>query len=171
MVDGYIGDIGYTASLRPHPPLARAMHFLLELREEIPRLFTSEATPRAVWAAVDRRVVSAGYDNCHAKYPFRVLGHRVYRVPGWLERLPLPRIPLGFQGASWFSLQGQLEFFSRGLFPELLTPEHSGKKLGLWAIEPHIGAQGFGAKFEELLVVEQDRAFWLDDVPHLRWRE
>lgn len=42
---------------------------------------------------------------------------------------------------------------------------------GLWAIEPHIGAQGFGAKFEELLVVEPDRAFWLDDdVPHRRNR-
>src|SRR5262249_60087328 len=41
---------------------------------------------------------------------------------------------------------------------------------GLWAIEPHLGGTGFGAKFEELLVVEPGgRAFWLDDdLPHVK---
>jgi hypothetical protein len=40
---------------------------------------------------------------------------------------------------------------------------------GLWAIEPHIGLDGVGVKFEELLVVTDDDAYWLDDdLPHVR---
>ena len=40
---------------------------------------------------------------------------------------------------------------------------------GLWAVEPHVGFRGVGAKFEELLVVTPDDAYWLDDdLPHVR---
>ena len=44
---------------------------------------------------------------------------------------------------------------------------------GLWAVEPHIGFRDVGVKFEELLVVTEDDAFWLDDdLPHVRrWQE
>ena len=49
---------------------------------------------------------------------------------------------------------------------------------GLWAVEPHLGFRGTGAKFEEILVVTDSRdpeqsAFWLDDdLPHVRrWAE
>jgi hypothetical protein len=39
-------------------------------------------------------------------------------------------------------------------------------------VEPHIGFRGVGVKFEELLVVTDGDAFWLDDdLPHVRrWR-
>ncbi|OXH82904.1 Xaa-Pro aminopeptidase, partial [Burkholderia multivorans] len=40
---------------------------------------------------------------------------------------------------------------------------------GLWAVEPHLGFAGVGAKFEELLVITEDDAYWLDDgLPHVR---
>ncbi|MDR5667817.1 Xaa-Pro aminopeptidase, partial [Burkholderia cenocepacia] len=40
---------------------------------------------------------------------------------------------------------------------------------GLWAVEPHLGFAGVGAKFEELLVITDDDAYWLDeDLPHVR---
>jgi hypothetical protein len=40
---------------------------------------------------------------------------------------------------------------------------------GLWAVEPHVAIDGVGAKFEELLVVTDSGAHWLDDdVPHVR---
>ena len=40
---------------------------------------------------------------------------------------------------------------------------------GLWAMEPHIGRDGVGAKWEEMLVVTDNDAYWLDDaVSHLR---
>ena len=167
-VDGYIGDIGYTTSLKPQPALDDAMRFLLTLREEIPTLFSTERTAEAIWARIHRTIVAAGYDNCHALYPMRVLGHRVYRVPAWLERARLPRAPFGFLGANWFSTQATLKFLQHGFVGELLTPSHIGTLEGLWAIEPHIGGLGFGAKFEELLIVESGRAYWLDDeVPHV----
>jgi len=45
--------------------------------------------------------------------------------------------------------------------------------VGLWAVEPHLGFKDVGAKWEELLVVTDDDAFWLDDdVPQVRrWKE
>jgi hypothetical protein len=44
---------------------------------------------------------------------------------------------------------------------------------GLWAVEPHLGFRGVGAKFEELLVITDDDAYWLDDeLPHVqRWTQ
>ena len=44
---------------------------------------------------------------------------------------------------------------------------------GLWAVEPHLGKEGrLGAKWEELLVIQDGRVSWLDDdTPHVRyWR-
>lgn len=169
MLDGYIGDVGYACAPGEHAGLARAMDFMRRLRAAIPGLFMSEMTPKAIWAEVDRLIAEAGYDNVHAKYPFCVLGHRVYRVKAKPGRGL--RIPGGHMG--WFSVQANMAFLNHGIFSQLLTPEHTGTKLGLWAIEPHIGWAGNGAKFEEILVVEPGRAYWLsDDVPHVaqpRW--
>jgi hypothetical protein len=39
----------------------------------------------------------------------------------------------------------------------------------MWAVEHHLGLGAVGAKFEELLVVTDDGAYWLDDdLPHVR---
>ncbi|AXQ28517.1 aminopeptidase P family protein [Solimonas sp. K1W22B-7] len=167
IVNGYIGDVGYTLSLSASPALRKAQRLLRELREEIPGLFMSSRSTAQIWQAVDRRIADAGYTNCHALYPLSVLGHRVYHVTESKDsglRLPLRRF-----GVNWFSATAQRAFLSHGLFKEVLNPDHRGSKLGLWAIEPHVGGAGFGAKFEEILVVEDGRAYWLDDeVPHLR---
>ena len=40
---------------------------------------------------------------------------------------------------------------------------------GLWAVEPHLGCGGVGVKWEEILVVTDTDAYWLDDdLPHVR---
>jgi hypothetical protein len=164
IVDGFIGDVGYTLSLVPNLELMRAQDFLLTLRAEIPVLFASQMTPAEIWVEVNRRIVQAGYDVVHDQYPHCVLGHRVFRVK------PKQGRPLrwGWGSIGWFSLETNLAFLSMGP-SAALGPEHLGSKLGLWAIEPHIGWQGAGAKFEEILVVESDRCYWLDDdVPHLK---
>ncbi|NRF66914.1 aminopeptidase P family protein [Aquincola sp. S2] len=165
MVDGYIGDVGYACALGPHDELARAMDFLRGLRARIPALFMSGLKSDAIWAEVDRQISAAGFDNVHAKYPFCVLGHRVYRVK------PRQGTPLRIGRGSylgWFSLQANWAFLRHGGASQVLSPEHQGRQLGLWAIEPHIGFAGGGAKFEEILVVEPNRAYWLDDsVPHV----
>lgn len=164
IVDGYIGDVGYTVSLQENPQLAQAKAFLRELRAEIPTLFASDQTPADIWAMINQKITQAGYDTVHDKYPHCVLGHRVFRVKPQQGK-PLR---LGWGGFGWFSLETNLAFLKMGP-SAALGPEHIGNKLGLWAIEPHIGWQGGGAKFEEILVVEANRCYWLDDnVPHMR---
>jgi len=164
VVDGYIGDVGYAVSMGFNAELESAKQFQLELRRIIPELFASSMTPAQIWQEINRLIIDAGYDTIHAKYPHCVLGHRVFRVKPKSGK----HLRIGWGGFGWFSLETNLEFFKMGP-SAALGPEHEGKKLGLWAIEPHLGWQGAGCKFEEILVVEPDRVYWLDDdVPHVR---
>lgn len=153
MVDGYTGDIGWATSLGEHAGLTKVRRFLATLRREIRDWFASPMTTRHIWAEADRRIRAAGYENRHALYPFSVLGHRLR--PTHLARLPAVTRPL--------SVQAFGSLAAHGLFPDLLGPFHEGDKTGFWAIEPHLGAGGFGAKFEEILVVEPGNVRWLDD--------
>jgi Xaa-Pro aminopeptidase len=158
VVDGYVADIGFSFALQPHPELARARKLLLDFRTELPLLFGSFMSSAEIWTKVDERLKEEGFANCHKQYPFGVLGHRVHEVP--FRDFPSLLRPFGWH-AYWALL-------SRGLFPELLGPWHVGEKTGLWALEPHLGGEGFGAKFEEILVVDEEGARWLDDeVPHV----
>lgn len=158
IVEGYTADIGYTFSLETHPELLKAQKKLLQLREKIPKLFESGLKTKDIWREVDQDLQADGYHNIHSLYPFAVLGHRVHRVSG----SQLPGVIRPFTWQSYWAL------LSRGLYPDLLGPDHEGSSDGLWAIEPHLGGEGFGAKFEEILVVQDGKAKWLDDqVPHL----
>jgi Xaa-Pro aminopeptidase len=168
ILDGYVSDIGFAFSLAPNPELIESRKFLLELRVEIASLFSSTKSVAAIWKIVDEMVRERGYQNCHSKYIMRVLGHRVHKVG------KNPPIDFSRQYAGLYSLRAYWALISRGFFPEMLSPHHTGDKLGLWAVEPHLGnrEQNFGIKFEEVLVVEEDRAYWLqDDVPHMQLPE
>jgi len=157
IVQGYTGDVGYTFSLEPHGGLEKAKTLLGEFRKNIPGWFAGPESGEEILKMVDERLKQAGYDNCHSQYPFGVLGHRVHKIPFW----QIPGL------VSPFTLHSYWALFSRGLFSELLSPYYQGDKGGLWAIEPHLGGEGFGAKFEEILVVGRDGAHWLDnEVPH-----
>ena len=160
--DGHVVDIGYTTSLVENPKLEQAKRDLMEFRRIIPKMFEKAQTTATIWDEVDRMLKKMGYDNCHERYPLGALGHRVPIVK--LHKLPGLTIP--------FSVHALYSLISRGLFNEVLGPYHEGDKIGLWAIEPHIGGDGFGAKFEEILVVNKDHVYWLDDnVPHNLDRE
>ncbi|TGL61378.1 M24 family metallopeptidase [Leptospira sarikeiensis] len=165
VVDGYIGDIGYSSSLTQNSELDSGMRYLMKLRSEIPKYFASSMSSSEIWWKIDQDAKQSGFDNVHSLYPFAVLGHRVYKVH--LPKISFPLLPISF--ASWFSLQGSFEFLSHKVLPELLTPDHEGEKIGLWAIEPHLGRGKTGFKFEEILVVEKDKVYWLDEeVPHVK---
>lgn len=155
ILSGYICDIGYTSALGENAELDVAKDFLRELRTELPRMF-AEASARggAIWDEIDVRIRSAGYDNVHAEYPFSVLGHRVHKVRSEAASV------FNFINFGW---QSYWEFLSRGLFGQLLNADFAGDLTGLWAIEPHIGAKSFGAKFEEILIVSAGAAKWLRD--------
>lgn len=162
MVNGFVGDIGFAFSLKPHNELIQARKYLVDLRSRIPELFKSAQTAGEVWVTIDNEFRDRGYDNCHKLYPFGVLGHRVHYVP----QNEIPGILRPF---AW---QAVRDFLKVGIYPDLLGKWHSGDLDGYWAIEPHVGANGFGSKFEEILVIDQGEIYWLDEkAPIVNWPE
>ncbi len=123
---------------------------------------------------VEASMRSAGYEPVHTKHPGAVLGHRA------LKTMPLPftwRIK-GFDGLSlgWFILKGWAAATGIGredpTWNARKTSDHPPHD-GLWLVEPHAGAGDVGAKWEEIMVIEDGHARWLDDEPpHVRqWRD
>lgn len=156
ILDGYTCDIGFSATLAPHAEYAKAMQFLIDLRERIPQAVQQLGNAKALCAWVDGTIHAAGFDPIHHRYPFGVLGHRIHRVEPRASGLPVPSVMR-------FGWQSYWQLLSRGLVSQLLRPGHRGKIQGLWAVEPHLGGKGFGAKFEEILVVEETRSYWLSE--------
>lgn len=152
---GYIADIGFTSCLGKNAEYDKARSFLKTLRTEIPQLFNLNSEGGVVWNAIDKKIIDAGYDNIHKKYPFSVLGHRVHETNELLGKFQF----LNFGWQSYWSIA------SRGIFGQLLNSNYAGDLTGLWAIEPHIGNRSFGAKFEEILLVEPNRVKWIETNP------
>jgi Xaa-Pro aminopeptidase len=172
VVHGATADIGFAGSIGECPALDRVMDDLAAHRALIVEQVRERRPLREVYEAVDRLAAEQGYANRHWAYPGHVIAHEVG---------PLPDGPsLGFAGP----------FGRRHLRATLRTlaatrrqgwsPLWSGDRrsdhppvAGVWAVEPHLGLRGVGAKFEELLVVTHDDAWWLsDDLPHVRrWTE
>jgi len=156
--NGYAADIGYSTSLGPNAKLDQALKTLASLRESILALFTKRKLSGAeICEAVVLHIRQAGYEPVHHRYPGAVLGHRLHRMTeAWRPPLPIP-----------FSWQAVTKILSRGVVPDLLNEEHQGNLLGGWAIEPHLGGDGFGCKFEEMIVVDEKGARWL--APETPW--
>ncbi|MDT0305877.1 M24 family metallopeptidase [Streptomyces sp. DSM 44917] len=173
VVDGYTADIGYGGVVGENPIWERLDADLAEYRALIVGEVRARKPLNEVYAAVDALIARHGYDNRHRVYPGRVIGHQVTRLS-----------PRGPAGATLFGFGVRtLQTLGRELISERLhgrsplwadgrSSRHAPTP-GLWAVEPHIGFRGVGLKFEELLVVTEDDAYWLDDdLPHVhRWRE
>lgn len=185
IVDSYAADIGYAFSLGENAVLERALDDLEDFRALILARVNAGDTLAAVYRAVDELLRDQGYRNCHRKYPFSVVAHRVDRQ----TKSSLLNVPvLGFGISTALTLLGQT---ARARLPSRLANKLPGglpgaspfcnvgagsdapPEPGLWAFEPHIGRDGVGAKWEEMLLVEPSgKASWLDDdLPHVRrWR-
>ncbi|GHF27011.1 MULTISPECIES: M24 family metallopeptidase [Streptomyces] len=170
---GFTADIGYSGCLGPNPLHDRLMADLGAHRELILREVRERRTLREIYADVDRLMARQGHANRHRAYPFGVIAHKVDRVR---ERRWSPHV-FGFgtqslKGLASDALHGHREGWSP-LWSPYRFSDHPPQP-GLWAVEPHLGFRGTGAKFEELLVVTdsrdpQESAFWLDDdLPHVR---
>ncbi|MEU4871720.1 M24 family metallopeptidase [Streptomyces sp. NPDC021608] len=173
VLDGYTADVGHSGALGPHPVQERLLADLEAHRELILREVREGRSLREIYADVDRLMARQGYTNRHRAYPFGVIAHKVDRVR---ERRFAPRV-FGFgtqslKGLVSDALHGHREGWSP-LWSPYRFSDHPPQP-GLWAVEPHLGFRGTGAKFEEILVVTdsadpRERAFWLDDdLPHVR---
>jgi Xaa-Pro aminopeptidase len=173
IVDGYAADIGYALAFGGNAEVERMLFDLEWYRRLIPEAIRAGLTLQEIYRRVDQRISAQGYRSCHHAYPAGVIAHQV----GRLEAMAGDEAREGGFGAS--AVRFLLEKKHRAKLEPAVSPYWTGRvesahrpAAGLWAVEPHLGLRGVGVKFEELLVVTEDDAYWLDDeLPHVqRWR-
>jgi hypothetical protein len=147
---------------------------LAPFRDSIAARAREGASFRAIAAETDARIRAMGYENRHRAHLEEVLGHRAVRIrrptPGWTYNKGFDVQALGWFALHTVAAKKGLWRFSPN-WNALDTSDHRPWD-GLWAVEPHLGKDGIGAKWEELLVIQDGEVFWLDDdSPHIRyWR-
>lgn len=159
VLNGVPADIGLAFCLGDNAEFKQAMNSLDKIKRKIPHLFELNcATGDKIYHWINELVQSEGYDNIHHLYPFGVLAHRLYKIP--MEELPGLFKP--------FTWQAYWSLLSRGFYSETISGNTNLNLDGIWAIEPHLGAKGFGVKFEEMIYVKDGRAVYLDKMLELK---
>jgi Xaa-Pro aminopeptidase len=168
VIDGCPGDVAYAfqapgADRAQTAAFANAQAALREVHALIPARVARGETMAQIAAAIDRAFAARGLDSRYRLYPFGVLGHHITRF----APSPDPRIG-GFGVRALAQLVGggvAMRVPGLRARSSLWSPDAERRvPPGLWSLEPHLGADGFGAKFEEMLVVMPDGdACWLDD--------
>jgi len=170
-VDGYACDIGYAGYFGDSERHDRMLDALLEYRELILKGVLAGRTLRDIYFDVNELAADHGFVNRHKKYPQNALGHLVFRLePSWDEKM----VVMGFGAPVLRRFIRDIAASYRGfrhhspVWNHHRTANHPATP-GLWAVEPHLGDDGLGVKFEELMVVTDSDAYWLDDdLPHVR---
>lgn len=170
-IDGYAADIGYSFAFGENPNVNQALIDLKVFRTEILSMVLAEKTMSEIYTKTNSLIEEMGYKNCHEVYPLGVLAHKVGKIPmTWFP----PSNIMGFQVQTFAYLMGQvIDDSLNGIFnkaPFWNEKTNSKPDVGLWAVEPHIGKGETGVKWEELLVVTDSTAYWLDDdLPHVNF--
>lgn len=168
--NGYTADIGYCGVIGSNPILDRLMDDLIEYRELIVGMVRQRRLLSEVSQAVDALCARHGYEPRHKAYPFEVLAHRIEKLADDGKPSHTSVMRFGVRNISEL-VRDRIRGAKEGWSPLWNSKEGSSHPPtpGLWAVEPHLGFRGVGAKWEELLVVTEDDAYWLDDeVPHVR---
>jgi len=172
-LEGRACDIGYTFSYGENSEVEKAIQDLEVFRNVILQRILSEKTLGEIYIEIDSIIREMGYKNCHRMYPAEVLGHKIGRLPF----LQIPPIKVfGFHAQTFLYLLGEtIEAFGFGnhsVVPYWNSFSNHRAGVGLWAVEPHIGKGNIGVKWEEILVVTDSSAYWLDeDLPHVNgWK-
>ena len=171
--NGHTADIGYCGVIGENRALDKLMDDLMEYRFLIVDLVRQRHSLAAVSQAVDRLCLKHGYEPRHKAYPFEVLAHRVEKLEDDGRPYHWSLARFGVRNVTELlkdRVRGAREGWSP-LWNSKAGSDHAPTP-GLWAVEPHLGFRGVGAKWEELLVITEDDAFWLDDdVPQVRrWK-
>jgi Xaa-Pro aminopeptidase len=171
---GYTGDVGYSFSFGDNPIVEQGKKDLQIFRDLILDGVRGEKPVSSIYKDVDVLMNELGYYNCHQKYPFSVLAHKIGKIQEW----EFPFQFLGFSIPTYlYLLKETLEGIDPLLRDYVYKPYWNRKSKficppGLYAVEPHLGREDIGIKFEEILVVTDYDAFWLDDdLPHVRYWE
>jgi len=164
--DGYLVDTSFSFCFGENQAHQAMMLHLSQYRDSILEAVNRGEGFRAIAEAVNNNMQVTGYEPVHTKHVGEVLGHRAIK----LARLPFkPRIK-GFDAfaISWFKLKNKLATSGLGkqspLWNALKTSEHPPHD-GLWLVEPHAGKDDVGAKWEEILVIENGKGRWLEATP------
>ena len=158
VLDGTPADIGLAFCLGENPEFKKSMISLQRIRKKIPGLFELNcASGKKIYQWLNQMIKNEGFDCIHQLYPFGVLAHRLYNVP--FENLPGLFKP--------FTWQAYWSLLSRGFYSETISGNSNLNLDGVWAIEPHLGASGFGVKFEEMLYVVNGKAQWVSNMEGL----
>lgn len=169
-IDGYLVDTSYSFCFGESEAHRDMMEHLSQYRESVLEAVNRGDSFLQIAEAVRQSMNAAGYEAAHNKHPGEVLGHRTVKTPGLALR---PRIQ-GFDALSlaWFKMKDGMAGTGLGrrspLWNESKVSDHAPHD-GLWLVEPHAGSGETGAKWEEILVIEDGKAHWLqDDPPHVR---
>jgi Xaa-Pro aminopeptidase len=171
-IDGYTADIGYSCTVGANPVFEELDRGLARIRTFLLDGVRAGRTLRDLYLALDELLAEHDALSCYRHYPEGALGHLLFP----LEVDP-PR-PTPLRGFGTAAAEGLVAASLGALEHGAGYPIWNDRALadrppapGLWAVEPHIGRDGVGVKFEELLVVTEDDAYWLDDhLPHCqRW--
>jgi len=167
---GYMVDTSYSFCFGRDPRHRQMMSDLSRFRADVLAAVEERRSFKDIALQVAADIEARGYEPVHQKHPGQVLGHRALKT---LE-LPFTWRIQGFDGLSlgWFIMKGAA--VRRGLGRVAPTWNHHSTSDhppadGLWLVEPHAGCGPVGAKWEEILVIQDGEAWWLDDTPpHVR---
>ena len=167
---GHMVDTSFSFCFGENTEHRNMMTNLSQFRSQICDAVNAGDSFRAIAEDVNASLVAMGYEAVHRKHPGEVLGHRAIKT----ARLPFAPRYRGFDAMSlgWFLLKGRLADSGLGrrspLWNDKASSDHRPHD-GLWLVEPHAGCGEVGAKWEEILVIEDGRASWLDaEPPHVR---
>jgi Xaa-Pro aminopeptidase len=169
IVGGVAVDIAYAGVLGENDKFTRVMDALQYHRALILESLKARVPLAEIYRRVDALAARQGLVNRHQMYPGEALAHEV-----GAPRPPSRRFLGTFLGFG----PGGIARLSKVAWAGLVNGTSivwSGDKRcehaptpGLWAVEPHLAYDDIGAKFEELVVVSDDGAEWLDDeLPHV----
>lgn len=168
VMQGAVADIGYSGCLGENQTLALIKRSLAEHRELIVNNIRQGESLADVSRAVDKLCLEQGLEARHKAYPFSVLAHKV--GPLKTGGLKFSVTKFGVRSVRWL-LKEMYQGRQQGVSPLWSSSKRSdhAPSPGLWAVEPHLAFRDVGAKFEELLVITDHDAYWLDDdLPHVK---
>lgn len=172
--DGYTVDTSCAYNFSNSDVFRKLDQELPTLRRLIKDRIDEDGTFQQIAWEVDNYIRDRGYENCHKKHIGAVLGHMVTkadsnRLASWAYK------GLAIKQVSWFLTRSRLARGKRRKLTPYWNHTNACKDVaphGLWAVEPHLASGNVGVKFEEILIIDEDGARWLDDdLPHhRRWK-